>query len=531
MNDLPYSYHTFLFPFVWNDKGNLSRGEFEKVLSQKHWYEIGEEDIAVSKGEPYKFDYALYQYLTIPARKFVFPQKSDKDALVHNFEFRYNGNKNSLSDEGEYIITKGKEVFTLRFNGIRLKIFTIGIAILILETEYYGDKYVLDSDETTKAFCLEDINKINEFGRRVNLPFIGSEENPCSVAADEIAIRFSRDKAPLHDHFKEVLVRCAQDGEELSLTYIMKPIKDILTIDSNSQLTTKREDKDEKNQRFYIYPATDDRMFVCCLVRNDELCIKFSQWGYDKYKYLSSSSSVGTTLYKFAFIENNCNCQSKIMSKKLFVNGVNNRWIDYKTLYAVTHYSLMAVTGEEDALRTVVVNPFLTQYVQLSILALAQRAAILLFSARAADVASNLNAIDLSKIAKIDILQKNYVQMQNQILIYEATTQEQGVELFQMLIKQLHIKENKAELDGQISNLRDAANISHSRIELRSLSWLTIILALFAFLTLGFMVFLPYNEIAINIIAVVLIVGTAPLFLINVYHHYNNYYKNCKKRK
>lgn len=117
------------------------------------------------------------------------------------------------------------------------------------------------------------------------------------------------------------------------------------------------------------------------------------------------------------------------------------------------------------------ISPFLTEYIQIAILALAQRSAILLLSTEAAVVANGFSDdeyITQKQIGDIEALQAKYVKAQNQILLSEVTVQDQGVEIYEMFRKQLYIQQNKQELDQQMNNLRNVAYISNERLERES---------------------------------------------------------------
>ena len=127
-------------------------------------------------------------------------------------------------------------------------------------------------------------------------------------------------------------------------------------------------------------------------------------------------------------------------------------------------------------------NPFLTQYIELANLVLAQRAAILALSNEAARVSAAVNTKDTKALKKIEDLQKKYVQVQSQMMLFEVTAQEQGVEIFRKLIEQLYIPENNAALDREMENLRGVEDISNNRLDRRrdeNLNTLILIISVF----------------------------------------------------
>ena len=71
-NELTYSYHTFLFPFIWKTEPEITLGKFEEILQiGKNWTErkwnVLMQAQDVSKDEKKKDEwfqnYAAYQYL------------------------------------------------------------------------------------------------------------------------------------------------------------------------------------------------------------------------------------------------------------------------------------------------------------------------------------------------------------------------------------------------------------------------------------------------------------------------------------
>lgn len=80
-NRLPYSYHTFLFPFIWKTKPEITLGAFEEILQVgTNWTEHKWADMMqaqdVSKDEKKKNEwfqnYAAYQYFTTAASNAIF---------------------------------------------------------------------------------------------------------------------------------------------------------------------------------------------------------------------------------------------------------------------------------------------------------------------------------------------------------------------------------------------------------------------------------------------------------------------------
>ena len=351
------------------------------------------------------------------------------------------------------------------------------IAVLIFELENHEHR------------TLDDVDAINEYGRRINLPVLiasdGKKNVTHPICADKISISFG------NINFTEDYVKTMNSigtdttflEKHIAMNYIMRPIQELLDGrgEDNGGYEVTAHEEHQNNSTFYIKPCVDDRMFVCCLVRDDEYSNKIKEFdtARGEYRYLSdcytfdakgNAEKYGLDLdiYKLIFIETSVTSQSASMRHELLKRCVYDRWIDYGTIHGVTHHSIVCLTSADEGIIDSVINPFLTEYVQLAVLTVVQRAVILLLSDEASEVANGFagdEVITKEEIASIEKLQARYVTAQNQLLLSEVTVQEQGVEIYEMLKNELYIKENMADLDSEIRNLRDAADIANARLE------------------------------------------------------------------
>lgn len=472
MSILPYSYHTFLFPFIWKTSEDKTREEFEKILSVgKRWIDKSwkaekvRED--VKERSAWFQDYAAFQYFTKSANNVIFNTRGDN--LVRCFEYHQH--------KGNYTISKGDAEYHLVINNVRLNVYDIGIAVLIFELENHECK------------SLDDVNEINEYGRRINLPILiasdGKKNVTHPICADKISISFGN--ITFTEDYVKTMNSIGTDTayleKHIAMNYIMRPIQELLDGrgEDNGGYEVTANEEHQNNSVFYIKPCIDDRMFVCCLVRDDDYSNKIKEFDVARgeYRYLSDcynfnaegcATEIGLDLdiYKLMFIETSVTSQSASMRHKLLKRCVYDRWIDYGTIHGVTHHSMVCLTSAYEGIIDSVINPFLTEYVQLAVLTVVQRAVILLLSDEASEVANGFagdEVITKEEIESIEKLQARYVTAQNQLLLAEVTVQEQGVEIYELLKKELYIKENIADLDSEISNLRDVADIANARLE------------------------------------------------------------------
>ena len=150
------------------------------------------------------------------------------------------------------------------------------------------------------------------------------------------------------------------------------------------------------------------------------------------------------------------------MRRSLFEQHLNTRWSDSGTLFGITHHSFFCLTSELSDVDAAVVNPFLTEYIQMMVLALAQRASIISLEQQAAEITKDIEkpgkSISGEKLKKLLDLQEAYVAFQNQLLFFEVTPQEQGVELYETMLSSLYIDREKEQLESHMHDLYEVAN-------------------------------------------------------------------------
>ena len=69
--------------------------------------------------------------------------------------------------------------------------------------------------------------------------------------------------------------------------------------------------------------------------------------------------------------------------------------------------------------------------------------------------------ISYRKTKKLINLQEQYITFKNQLLILEASCQEQGIEIYRKLQQQLLVAEEQEILDEQLESLYEVTNVSH----------------------------------------------------------------------
>ena len=152
---IPYSYHTFLLPFEYSGK----------ILSEN---KNTITETKISSGENYVSDYAMFQYFTPEARNLLFGAKYD-----------YCYSPDVLENE-VYVIEKkeGKhhpaKTFSLPVTRFRVLIHDNGVGLFMLSVENRGYPDI------------NDIAWINEYGRRISLPYL--TDAPHELVAEKISL-------------------------------------------------------------------------------------------------------------------------------------------------------------------------------------------------------------------------------------------------------------------------------------------------------------------------------------------------------
>lgn len=459
------SYHTFILPFIWEGSSCVrhTMQDFVTCFScNPNWectdvrneYRLENTPELVSADDLLTF-FKEHQYFHPYVRKAIF-------GYDPSIETNYSFIPGKIRNHGHYYIEKNNRKFDLLINGIKLKIFNTGVALFILECENHG----IDADGMPQT-SMNDIKQMNDYGRRISLPFIPSTEwEHTSLCADKLTI--SIDGLPLFESDFLGFIRnlnknrsSAQQLAQISLTHMCDIIKDILGFGGTIRFTSQRcEEKDQ----FYIYPALDDRMFVLCAAVNEEQANQFRAFCQNGFEDpYDQKDEVSMRLYEFVFVDpgdGQCTCRSKAMRKELLEKHVYLRWIDYGTLYSIANQSFMMLLNT--ASESYLFESFLTQYVRMACICLVQRATLIHFQRLASSLSAHIEergkSINHKTILQLMNLQERFVAYQSQLYFTEVSPQEQAIELYKMLQDSFYIERETVSLYERINSLEDAAN-------------------------------------------------------------------------
>lgn len=487
---LPYSYHTFLFPFKFRkDKEIIPSGRWKREkLTNKN---------INSTGEQYKLDFAMFQYFTLEARELLFNSKT-------SFYYDLDGL------DKKYVICKDEKTYELLVKKVSLLTFSSDVGIFMLETINEKHPYITE------------IKAINEHGRRIALPYIGCHEEGKpfhALSADSITL------FGVTENFKEdskayVENRHTPNGD------IMKPILNLI---------------DELIPSGDKTPVIDDRMFVCCLIRSNSLSNSLKsidEQHNDIRNNIYCDKELSDLIYSIGFVDaDSASCQSLDMRERLLRSCVYDRWRDWGTIDVITHHSFIRITGEREDIQDSVINPFITEYVYMAVGVLIQRATILSLSDESAIISEEYFTGDVDEALdeKLRNLKRKYVNAQNNIFLFQLTVQEQGIDEFSMLRRELYIDESLDKLDKRINSIYEFKSEYAEQKENRLLNTVTVYglpLAVFQSLVAVFALFVSengwkWNSCVINICLVVSILISSALLVILS----SCFKKHCSRKK
>lgn len=402
------SYHTFIFPFTWG-VGDIKRREFIDIVNKT------ENFVTDNKSE----SMLLGNYFTKSARRAIYNEhESDTDEPVWNYILKpekLNGAKFIVSGT-EKDITRNYE---LELNAIRFKIFNTGAAALVYEVK------------NTRYNEYNDILKINNWGSRLFTQFVGVDIDIKNLTDDKIQFEMP---------YKSKFILNGEDYEN----HISFLFSDKITINKANSLNGKK---------LYINPILDERMFVCCLLKDDEFMSRAAEYKNGNYDYITSSTdteilaedNVARKLHELTFVDfSGVTCKSKNVLKETMQNHIYERWIENGNIYGASSKALISVAKE--SVPDFTINSFLSYYVEIAILVLMQRTTLMQFEEELGAVIANKTN---HKIANV---QENYIKFNAQFLLREISAKPQAIELYALLKDCLYIDVHRNEIEKQINS-------------------------------------------------------------------------------
>lgn len=440
-----FSYHIFMFPFQWEPESRKEKpfSERFRLNEIKPRLNSGWQNFPAPVNKEYKTEFYneknfFYEFV----HKALYDSGDDRLPVIRHYERKeaYNGGL-------EYEIgvkAHGKSNYILKLKSIGLDLFSTGTGVLIfyLENHKYPE--------------IRDVMRINQYGRRIYPPFLTKDNDVGGTKDLEIAdyIQIHGLSGEPHRYYEDFSLYTAESSWTAA-RFITSLIKDFCT------------DIDPK-------PVVDDRMFTMCWFLNNEKAAEIS----DPRRYYKLVRS--NEWHEFLYIDSDgSTCQNLRMQKKLLDRQTYPRWQQKGTLYGITRHSFMAISNKDWFAENILLGYFRTIYVRIAELVLVQRASVLKFSAEVTRLSKLDNERNHALADEIEQFYKSYIQFVNQIYFREVTTQEQGIDIYDMLQDSMRIKEQVKDLDNEIEELHNYATLVDEKAQSRDIRLLTILGSLF----------------------------------------------------
>ena len=217
----------------------------------------------------------------------------------------------------------------------------------------------------------------------------------------------------------------------------------------------------------------DDRMFVLsCLVDEAASAAVSVDNESGNPAYLEDSF-----WYKFIFVDGgSISIKNRAMQRELVNAATYPRWSEDGTVFGASRYSFVAVAKYGWIFGVMAGN-----YAQLVKLCLVQRAAVLRYREEATAISASIEAEgDPSKIMeKIRLLHGDFIRFSNRLNFHEVTAYEQGIELYDLIRRQMRVQEQVDALKEELAELHDYSAQLTESVRNRTLDWLSFLGAAF----------------------------------------------------
>lgn len=434
-----YSYHIFYFPFRWSLPSSADRILSEQMdlkhipIADYSMWERAQLDATKSKAQlsdqELKDASELFgerQYFFDFVHPVLYDIKGAKNPLIHHYERR-----EPKSGEVSYQIQVHDKLYSLRVDAMNLNLYSTGVGILSF---FMANEREDQSKE-------DAVLAINQFGRRIMPPHSG-EFNPerRSLIASSIKILGLHGATGRYEDCFDYEERVSENKR--GLNNVWEPARFIKSM------------IEDLSPNLDIVPIIDDRMLVNCWYGNNELSKQIVDHAADeKDKFVT-----GNFWYKYVFVDagdkpEDETCQNDPMKIQLLKDATYFRWQKLGTLYGVSRYSFVALTDAEWFGVNILSMHMRTIYSRLFELIIVQRASMLRFSAEVTKVSGLAGTSQREVARRVGSLYKEYIRYVNQIYFRSVTLEDQGIELYDMLMNQFASQDQIKDLDEEIDEL------------------------------------------------------------------------------
>lgn len=526
-----FSFHTFLFPFSW-----VYRGKDEQLFeeqtkltdiidwmqkSPKRWHR--KTSWLKTKTAP-AYNETAYFY------EFVRPVLYDtgrKNSLQAHYALGL-----PVGELAEYVIEKPDSTsLRLVVDDVTVSFYNNGVGVVAF--------HLLNKlpEQSTPQAILD----INFFGRRLYPPFLNTDLSKVGTQAFFSVEQYQ--KTPTHEEivqgkspdtylsYKDALDGMIKYAGELARSIrieadgVAYACDDFTSWETNLDLNRPPELiadllHYEQQDLISISPILDERMYAVSWYGNNELVESIQgihaivEWEAEQKKEKEDGQPIDKIApkpkpesdtyyqthdwwYKYVFVDK----QYKSVGHEGFMGDLlkkatYERWIGDGTIYGVSRYSFVVLTGEPELrskqelveaesdrkpnpFPTIILTHAQTMYQKLAVLCMVQRAGLLRFSREITNISELEDTQQKGIAGRIGSLYKAYLKFINKVYFREVSAQEQGIELYTMMQDQMGLPEQVTALQQEMQELHQYATIIEEEQRNNKLDLLTYVAALF----------------------------------------------------
>lgn len=408
----------------------------------------------MGNGKPY---YDSYRFFNEAGRNLIFSNR--KVSNVRNYEV-----KSDILAGLQYVIGTGRtdceNEYRLPISRLFLKFYQTGTAILIIQCS------------NAQYRSIDDVKRINEYGRRLGLPYWPEEGTQCEKCASYLRIvggdgslvlaeenflsNFETRPDGISDRASRLQERNPPTTPDVSLAYVSTIVR--MLLDRNGSGYRFRGKPVSEKKQIQMKLLLDDKMYVAAFVCDGEFCrslYRDFECGNRKF-----SPDMKRQLLELLRVDlpGKCSVSNEEEQDELIASHL------YMTSFSEKEPKLMCVT-DQSYIKLVPTHDYEegyydSAYVPLIVIPIVQRNSIALFQQKIMDmsagVQSRFRASDINLIMDL----QQYVGFQNRFLQKTLTPQKEGRFLYEKLQAELDVEAENIVLDMQISKLFELANIS-----------------------------------------------------------------------
>lgn len=431
------SYHIFMFPFKL-EKG-WSQAVIDKMLSESRW----EREIFKYENGDFASNFSEQGYFYMFSSEAIFDEGS-RNQVITTYCL-------PLDNEASYTINVNKrglrKSYVLKLEKVEMNVYDGKAAILSfhLSNDCYSE--------------LQDILNINDFGRRIYPQYLVNDnagnvdlQNTKNVfLADSIELKLGKGTKQSDDFSHYV----KYNEPPYTMPYYIKAL-----------LPEKMRD---------CWWLLDDRMYVVSYFSSTLFSDRMRDTYGNSNRWMEKGS-VEYDWYRYVYIDNEePRCRDEEVFRNALRSSTNTRWSGNGLFYGVTRYSFSCLIGNDGIglLRNIK-----TMYYRMTSLVLAQRVLLLYYSKEIADISKKMEGDIVFKKElrrRVNVLNRDYLRFVNNIYFREITPQDFGIELYDMMQKQMNIKRDEEGLSMEIDKLFQylaASNDEKRNSEAGTLNWI-----------------------------------------------------------